>query len=196
MRYLCIIHDLEDNFRVTGFDTKKDNEIFDASKYLEVDEDSFYKLKEISKENSISYPKDNSSFDMSKIIVTKEDSLQLHKYSSKMKAISSFKEKFSEMDTFLFLKYFCLSIELSDKGYFIHKNNMSTILEKIKLENNESLLQKATDLCEIIDEIESKMTTYTNLTDTLKKINSSSKVERIDGLLEDYLSMCSTQKNT
>lgn len=187
MRYLCIAHDLEDTYRITGFDTKKDNEVFDESRYVEVDADSFTKLIELSKSNTITYPKGLKDFDMSKIVLNEEDPLQIYKYSCRVKAMTSFKEKLAELDMFLFLKYFTLSMELSDKGYFMHKGNVESILDRLKTEQKDQLLLKAESLADVIKDIELNVCKYDSLVSTLKKINSSSKKDEITEILEDYL---------
>ena len=183
MRYLCIVYDLEDNFKITGFQTIKDNDYFNKEIFLEVDKKSFETLKEKFKNNSITYPKDSEKFDMSKVVFTEEDPLHLYKYESKMKVISKYKENFTNLDSFLFLKYFALSAELLDKNISMYIGNIDRIVEDVTKREDNKLLAKVLDLREVILEIEIKMKSYDDLRLTLKNIKNANSVDKIDQII-------------
>lgn len=177
---------MEDSYKITEFTTVEDNAYFDKDKYLEVDKVSYEDLKKLSLENTLYYPKDGTKFDISKVILDKEDPLQLYKYASKMKATDSFKKNFNTLDYFVFLKYFCLSMELSDKGFFMHLNNVETILEGVK-EKEPKLLEKAEELAFTIKSIETKMESYDDYKNTIKGITASSTEDKVDDFVVNFL---------
>jgi len=188
MKYLCIIFDQGDVYKLTGFDEKEDHVFFEKRKYLEVDKDSYETIKKLSISNTLYYPKDCEEFKLEKVIAQKEDPLQLYKYSAKMKVESSFKRKFKELDKYLFLKYFCLSMELSDKGFFMHLNNAEETIATIK-EKETILLSKAEELHSVIKEIETKMSSYDEFQKTSKSINAASSSEDVDDLTEKFINL-------
>jgi len=182
------VHDLGDNLKITGFDTKDKDDKYDKERYLEVDAESFEKMKELSLGNTLFYPKKESVFSMDKVILEEEDSMLLYQYTATIKAISFFNKNFGELDTYLFLKYSTLSMELSDKNFYMHSDNIEEILEALNKKGNEKLIEKGKELSEVIKEIDTKMKGYDNLQDTLRNIRSSSDKDKVDSLLQSFLS--------
>jgi len=186
MKYLCKIHDIGKNWKITELMEVEDAFYVDATRYLRVEKENFEKLKDLSKSNELYYPKSEEAFSIEKIVVEEMDPLFLTKYKIKNTLTASFKQSFSNGDLFSFLKFVSLSSELSDKGHYLHIGNLDQKIEEIGKLNNHKLLEKAEDLSAIIKEIEPHISSFDKLLRIKKDIDKCSNKEQIKELIAKY----------
>ncbi len=179
MRYLCVIHDISDAWKIT--DTKEVDPSFFVGEnlYIEVSKEHYDLVNSLMAENELVYRKEDMPFEVDKLIKNKLNSLDVAKYKTKNAIVNSLKLKFSELDQYAILKYMMLNIELSDKGFYLHAGNIEEKIIEIDKLNNTKLLKKAEDLSEVINYLDPKVDVF-NKMDSLKKgIDLCRSIEQI-----------------
>jgi len=185
MKYLVKIHDVGKVLKITELLEVGDDFFTGENRYLQVDQDSYNKLKEQDQSNELYYPKGEDSFSMDKVISEKMDPLFYTKYKIKNAIANSFKSEFSNLDLFNFLKFVGLSSELSDKGHYLYLENLEEKLEEIGKLNNQKLLEKAQDLADIIKTIEPKMSGFNKIMKLKKDIDKCSTEDQISEIINN-----------
>jgi len=184
MKYLGKIHNIGKILKITELLEVRDDFFVGKNRYILLDKTSYIKLKELDCENELFYPKGEEVFSMDKVVSEKVDPLFHTKYKIKNAIANSFKNEFSNLDLFSFLRFVGLSAELSDKGHYLYIDNLDEKLEEIASLNNKNLLEKAQSLAEVIRDIEPKMSGFTTLIKLKKDIDKCSTEDQIKEVIE------------
>jgi hypothetical protein len=118
MKHLLIIHDIGDNWRITGTDIKPDDFIVDKNLYIEVGEYSYNRVNDLLTEYYLTYPK-NMEFDPENIKKDQGDNTLVTRGNAVGKIKKDFEENFSVLDHFNFYRFTVLNTDLNSLGYYL-----------------------------------------------------------------------------